>query len=680
MQDLSRLLRPRSIAVIGGGTWCRDVIAQCRRIGFAGPVWPVHPHRDEIGGLPAHAHVKDLPEAPDAAFIGVNRAASIETVRALYAMGAGGAVCFASGFRESASETGDGREMEAALVDAAGGLRILGPNCYGFLNLLDGAALWPDQQGARRVGRGVALITQSSNIAINLTMQTRGLPLAYVVTVGNQAQTGMAEIAETLLADERVTALGLHVEGVGDLAAFEAMTRVARARGVPVVVIKSGRTAQAQAAALSHTGALAGSDAGARALFDRLGVAQVDTLSEMLETLKVLHVTGPLASPRIASFSSSGGEAGLIADHAARAGLVCPPLDEAQTAGLRRALGPRVALANPLDYHTYIWGDRAAIAATFSAMMAGDLAMGVVILDFPRPDRCDGAAWHIVIDAVADTIAATGRPMAILSSLPETMPEAVAEAMIARGIVPLCGMAEGVAAMAAAARCGAAAVHPGPLAVPAPLDGDSHLLSEAEAKSWLAAHGVAVPRAQTAHSPEEAAEAAAALGFPVVLKALGIAHKTEAGAVALGLAGPEAVTVAAGRMGGAAFLVEEMVTGGVAELLVGVIRDPAHGFVLTLGAGGVLTERLADTVSLLLPAEPDDIRAALERLRIAPLLHGYRGAPGADLDALVAAIGAVQDCALAHQAQLHELEINPLIATPERAVALDALFRLGGDP
>jgi succinyl-CoA synthetase beta subunit len=193
-------------------------------------------------------------------------------------------------------------------------------------------------------------------------------------------------------------------------------------------------------------------------------------------------------------------------------------------------------------------------------------------------------------------------------------------------------------------------------------------------------HGVAVPRAQTAHSPREAAEAAAALGFPVVLKAMGIAHKTEAGAVALGLTCPGSVRDAATGMGGAAFLVEEMITGGVAELLVGVIRDPAHGYVLTLGAGGVLTERLADTVSLLLPAEPEDIRAALDRLRIAPLLHGYRGAPAADFDALVAAICAVQACALAHAAQLHELEINPLIATPERAVALDALFRLGGDP
>jgi acyl-CoA synthetase (NDP forming) len=220
VQPLSRLLRPRSIAVIGGGTWCRSVVEGCRRIGFEGPVWPVHPTKPEVAGVPAFASVDALPEAPDAAFIGVNREASIEVLRALSAMGSGGAVCFASGFRESVSETGDGPALEAALVAAAGPMRILGPNCYGFLNFLDGAALWPDQHGATRVESGVAIVTQSSNLALNLTMQARGVPLAYVVTVGNQAQSGMPEIAEGLLEDDRVTALGLHVEGVGDLRAL----------------------------------------------------------------------------------------------------------------------------------------------------------------------------------------------------------------------------------------------------------------------------------------------------------------------------------------------------------------------------------------------------------------------------------------------------------------------------
>ena len=680
MEPLSRLLRPSSIAVIGGGAWCANVIAECRKIGFAGPVWPVHPTKAEIAGLRAYPSIADLPEAPDASFIGVNREASIDTLRALAARGAGGAVCFASGFREAAAETGNGAALEAELVAAAGPMRILGPNCYGFLNLLDGAALWPDQHGALRADRGVALITQSSNIAINLTMQTRGLPLAYVVTAGNQAQTGLAEIASALLDDPRVTALGLHIEGIGDLAGFAAMADRARDLGKPIVAVKAGASDQARVAAVSHTGSLAGSDAGADALFARLGIARVTGLAELLETLKILHVVGPLGSTDIASMSCSGGEAGLMADLGARAGLKYPALTARQHDDLRAALGPKVALANPLDYHTYIWGDEAAITRTFSAMMAPHLAMGVVVLDFPRPDRCDGTAWDLVVNAVAATHAATGRPMAILASLPETMPEGVAADMIARGIVPLAGMAEGLAAIAACARIGAHQPNPVPLMLPGPEPQTPRLLTEAEGKALLAAHGVPVPKGVLAKTPQAAAEAAVSLGFPVVLKAMGVSHKTEAGAVALNLVSAAAVADAAAHMAGDSFLIEEMVRGSVAEILVGVIRDPAHGFVLTLGAGGVLTEILRDTASLLLPASEADIAAALDRLRIAPLLHGYRGKKPAHRAGLIAAIMAVQDCAIAHCATLSELEINPLIATPDRAIAVDALIRLGERP
>jgi acetate---CoA ligase (ADP-forming) len=679
MQPLSRLLRPRSIAVVGGGTWCAAVVEGCRRVGFAGPVWPVHPTKREIAGLTTVVAVEALPEAPDAVFIGVNREASIEVLRALSGMGAGGAVCFASGFRESVSETGDGPALEAALVAAAGPMRILGPNCYGFLNLLDGAALWPDQHGGVRVERGVAIVTQSSNLALNLTMQARGLPLAYVVTVGNQAQSGLAEVAVGLLEDPRVTALGLHVEGVGDLPGFIAMAARARALGKPVVVLKSGASEGARAAAVSHTGSLAGNDAGAAALFERLGLARVRSPAEMLEALQLLHAVGPLPSGRIGVLSSSGGEAGIISDLMLGRALECPPLTDAQREGLRAALGPKVALANPLDYHTYIWGDRAALARVFTAMLAPHIAIGVAILDFPRPDRCDASAWEIVIDACADATAATGIPMTILSSLPETMPEATVAAMRARGVVALSGFGDGLAALEAAARLGAGA-GTGEVLVPGPEPVAPRLLTEAEGKALVAAHGVNVPRRAEAAGPAEAAARAIEIGFPVVLKALGVAHKTEAGAVATGLTSTEAVEASALRMGGTAFLVEEMVTGGVAEVLVGILRDPAHGFVLTLGAGGVLAEMLGDAVSLTVPATATEIERALRRLRCAPLLAGYRGQPAADISALVAAVLAVQDCAAAHADTLIELEINPLIATPDRAVAVDALVRLGEMP
>ncbi|MCC0044342.1 MAG: acetate--CoA ligase family protein, partial [Brucellaceae bacterium] len=220
LSGIDRLLKPRSIAVIGGGVWCANVIEQCRKIGFEGYIWPVHPSRETVAGLPAFREIAQLPHAPDAAFVGINRDGTIEAMRALSAMGAGGAVCFASGFREAQAERQDGQAKQAELLEAAGDMPFLGPNCYGFLNYLDGAALWPDQHGGVRVDRGVAIVTQSSNIAINLTMQDRGLPLAFMVTVGNQAQTGMSQVSRALLRDDRVTALGLHIEGIDDLAAF----------------------------------------------------------------------------------------------------------------------------------------------------------------------------------------------------------------------------------------------------------------------------------------------------------------------------------------------------------------------------------------------------------------------------------------------------------------------------
>jgi succinyl-CoA synthetase alpha subunit len=399
MRDLSRLFRPRSIAVVGGGAWGRAIVTQCRKMGFDGPIWPVNPKGGDLAGIPCVARIEDLPEAPDASFVGINRHATVEAVAALSAMGAGGAVCFAAGFAEAVAEDDSGADLQAALLAAAGAMPILGPNCYGFINALDGALLWPDQHGLTPVARGAAIATQSSNILINLTMQARGLPIAYAVTAGNQAQTGLAEIGLGLLDDPRVTVLGLHVEGFSDLRAWERLSARAAALGKPVVVLKVGRSAQAQAATVSHTASLAGGDAGAQALIERLGFARVAGLSEFLEVLKLLHVTGPLPSNRIASISCSGGEASLAADTAVGRGVEFPALNDRQKADLRAALGPMVALANPLDYHTYIWRDARAMTRAWAAMVDPSLALTMTIVDFPRADRCDAADWDCTIEA-----------------------------------------------------------------------------------------------------------------------------------------------------------------------------------------------------------------------------------------------------------------------------------------
>ncbi|WP_338550360.1 acetate--CoA ligase family protein [Roseovarius phycicola] len=674
MRDLKRLFQPKSIAVIGGGAWCTSVVEQCLKMGFRGDLWPVHPKKKAVADVATYCDLSALPGVPDAVFIGVNRNLTINMVRSLREMGAGGAVCFASGFREAQAEMGDGADLQAALLDAAGAMPILGPNCYGFINYLDGALLWPDQHGGRSVESGVAIVMQSSNMAINVTMQARGLPLAYVATAGNQAQTGLSEIGLALLRDSRVTTLGLHIEGIGDLTAFEALASEARRLGKRIVALKAGKSEQAQAAAVSHTASLAGSDAGARALLKRLGIAQVESLPAFLESLKLLHFAGPLGSNRLASMSCSGGEASLMADSAEGRGVCFPALSATQLKSLRETLGPMVALSNPLDYHTFIWNDAPRMAEVFAAMLEGEADIGCIIVDFPRADLCDPSAWDCVIEAGAIVMQRSQKPLALVATLPEAMSEDVARRAIAAGMIPMHGLDDALSAIEAAS--GSEAPESLPVLRPgAPVNPD--VLSESQAKTALASHGLATPSALRANTPAEAAAACDQLTCPVVLKGTGVAHKTEAGLVALNLTTSEAVAKAAEDMRCDGFLVEEMTTGAVAELLVGVLRDPAHGFVLTLGAGGTLTEILSDTVSLLLPVTENDVVDALQSLRIAPVLNGYRGKAGCDLNKVAQAVLAVQDYVTAHAERLEEVEINPLICTETEAIAVDALIRIG---
>ncbi|MFY0616256.1 acetate--CoA ligase family protein [Shimia sp.] len=668
--DLSRLLRPKSIAVIGGGAWCAEVIRQSEKIGFGGDLWPVHPKGGTLEGRTAYQTLDDLPSSPDAAFVGINRHATIDVVGQLAKMNAGGAVCFASGFTEAIGEDIHGAELQTALIEAAAKMPILGPNCYGLINALDGIAIWPDQHGCSHVESGVAILTQSSNIAINLTNQKRGLPIAYVATCGNMAQLNQAQIASAFLDDPRVTAIGLHIEGFTDLRAWEQFAAKAYQNNVPVVALKVGTSGEAQAATISHTASLAGSDAGAHALIQRLGFARVSELSVFLETLKLLHMQGPLPSKNIASISCSGGEASLMADTAFHSGLTFPPLTSAQEADLRDVLGPMVALANPLDYHTYIWRDADTMAKAWSAMMAPDVAMTFSIVDYPHENRSD---WDCATEAAITARAQTGRAFSVVSSLPELMPDDVARQLIDGGVIPLYGLRDAVEATAAATEL--TAPQDMPLAIPGHPTAPT-VLTEADAKQALRAAGLDTPQSRTVgrRSPLSLSEAAQSLQAPLVLKGQGIAHKTEEGAVRLHL-NKEDLESAAAAMPTDSFLVEEMVQGAVAELLLGVTRDAAHGFVLTLAAGGVLAELLEDSTSLLVPSSRVDVKIALSKLKCTKLLAGYRGAPAANIDAILDAVDALQSYVLANTATLEEVEINPLMCTPTRAVAADALIR-----
>ncbi|MBB5662085.1 acetyl-CoA synthetase [Rhizobium leguminosarum] len=678
-RPLDRLLRPQTIAVFGGRE-ARRVIEQCDRMGFSGKIWPVHPKLDEVLGRPCYRSVGDLPSAPDAAFVGVNRTLTVEIVRSLSAAGAGGAVCYASGFSEATAELADGADLQQALLSAAGNLPILGPNCYGLINGLDGALLWPDQHGMKRIECGVAILTQSSNIAINLTMQTRGLPIAYMVTAGNQAQTSLADVACALIEDPRVTAVGLHVEGFGDVSGLERLAAIARQSKKPVVVLKVGRSEQAKQAAVSHTASLAGSDAVADAVLARLGIGRVQSLPALLETLKLLHVAGPLPGRSISSMSCSGGEASLMADAAVGRNIEFPGLQPQQLPRLRRVLGEMVTLSNPLDYHTFVWGDFARQTEAFSAMFEGGYALNLVVLDFPRGDRCDASEWAMTADAVITAASATGALAGLLATLPENMPEPVADRLMANGIVAFSGIDETMVAVEVAAGIGQAwqAPPPPPLLDVPSMDGEIETLTEADGKAELAACGLPVPRGLQAFSPHEAAEQAERLGFPVVLKGLGIAHKTEAGAVALNLGDSQAVSNAAAKMAAnAGYLVEKMIDPPVSELIIGAVRDPVFGLSLALGAGGIFVELIEDSIILPLPTTKSEIRTAISRLRQAKLIYGYRGRPKGDLDAAVAAIAAAADYVVKNAACLEELDINPLMVLPEGqgVAAVDALIR-----
>lgn len=678
MQPLDRLLCPRTIAVIGG-IEARRVAEQCQRAGFAGDIWPVHPTRQRVAGYAAYTSVDDLPAAPDAAFVGVNRNATVTCVGDLSRRGGGGAICYASGFREAA----DGSDLQSGLKEAAGDMPVIGPNCYGLINYLDGVPLWPDQHGGEqlgRTGRGVAIVSQSSNMAINMTMQRRGLPLAYLVTAGNQAQLGVADLASALLRDERVSAIGLHIEGFDSVAGLYALAKQARARRVPVVVLKVGGSQQAQATALSHTAAIASSDAGTNALLRRLGFARVYDLAEFLEALKLLHVHGALGDGGLGAMSCSGGEAGLLADAVAQTRLTLPPLDADRAQALAAVVNPLVNVANPLDYHTFAWGDESALRQIFAVFAGSGFAATLLVLDFPRDDRCDASDWQTTLRAFQGAITECHVKGVVLASMSENMPEAVAVRLIEGGIAPLGGVREALVALQCAADIGTAWARPLPLPplVNKRTDGERVALDEVASKERLAAFGIEVPAAAIVGSVGEAIEAARSMTGGVVLKALGIAHKTERQAVCLNLRDSAAVEAAAAHLLRLSdrILVERFTEDIVVELIVGVHRDPALGLLLTVGSGGVLVELAGDSSTLTLPTSKADVGAALERLRCAPLLHGFRARPPAALEAALEAILAIGEFAVANNATLEELDVNPLALTPRRAIALDALVRL----
>ena len=665
MPDLSRLLNPRSIAVIGGSPAAR-VVEQCQKLGYTGKIWPVHPTKKEMHGVPCFPSLADLPDVPDAAFVAVNRHLTLDAISQLSAMGAGGAVCYASGFAESGDV-----ELQAELVRRAGELPILGPNCYGYINALDGIALWPDEHGCLPVQHGVGIISQSGNVGINLTMQQRGLNMAYMVTVGNQAGGGVEDALQSFMDDNRVTAIGMFIEAVREPIRFAQLAQLAYNKGKRIVALQTGKSEAGALIAASHTASLAGNRQAYAALFERCAVATVETPTELIETLKMLDNGGVLSGYRLASLSCSGGEASLIADMSEFTNLKFEPFPAEQTARIEATLTELVHVANPFDYHTFMWGDKPAMTATFSETMRGEHDATLLLLDAPPREDQDSSSWLVAAEAFAAAAQATGRRAVCVATMSENFSESMRKSIMSLGLNAAQGLRETLVALDRAAWLGTHS----PMALPSPVvaPGETALVDEANSKTMLASWGVPVPQGARC-TRESVVTESQRIGFPITLKGLGLAHKSEAGAVAVGLRDAEQLTAALNAMPTeiAEFLVEQTVTGIVAEVLVSIRRSAPLGWLITVGAGGVLTELWKDTQCILAPATAQDLHDALQKLRIAPILNGYRGKPAANIDSLVSAILTLQHNVVG--SNLAEVELNPVLVTTTSSVAVDALI------
>jgi acyl-CoA synthetase (NDP forming) len=690
--NLKRMLAPQHVAFVGGRSMAR-ALKRCAEGGYQGQMWLVNPQHDSLEGVPCVRSIADLPCGPDAVFIATNRDLTLTCVAELAAIDAGGAICYASGFAETGAE---GQALQQQLLEAAGTMALLGPNCYGLLDYLHSSALWPVAHGGKAVEKGVAVLTQSGNFAYNLSMSDRSLPVAYMASVGNQAQLGVAELMDVLLDEPRVTAIGLHLEGLKNVPGFARAAHKALEKGIPIIALKTGVSQIGAELALSHTSSLSGSDALYDALFDRLGVIRVSGPVSFVETLKAAACGNLPAGNSLIALACSGGDAGLIADYSERNELSLPKLDQGQVGELAQVLPSYANLVNPLDFTTAIWGDGQALNRMLDSALRTEADAAMLVLDYPAEFTGERKECDLLLELYCAALKRHGKSGFVTSAFPELLPAHARERLHAQGVAALQGVEDGLAAwgrIAGYQRNRQALLDLGESALvplcPQALTAEGELLNEWDSKQALKAFGLPIPNGVLS-TPDKALQDAESLGYPLVVKAVSaqLPHKTEAGAVALNLKDGAALSAALEKMSasiaayapGVPFdqlLLEPMAKAPLAELIVGIKRENDFGLALVIGAGGILVELLKDSRSLLLPTTDGAIRNAVLSLRSAPLLQGFRGREAADLEVLVAAIRAVADYACENAAQLLELDVNPLLVGADGTTAVDALIRLG---
>jgi acyl-CoA synthetase (NDP forming) len=690
-ENLRRLLSPKHIAFVGGSD--ADFSARQCAQQFDGPVWGVNPNRETLGGVPCYSRVEDLPQAPDAVFLATPRAAATETVRQLSLMGAGGVACFTAGYGELGVA---GQRAEAELVAAAGSLALVGPNCYGLVNFTNGAVLWPFGAGHHRCHKGVALVMQSGMLPANMIMNDRSVPISYVISAGNQAVLTIEDYIDVLLDDPAVTAIGLYIEGIKNIQKFADAAIKAIIAGKPVVVLKAGKSSLGSQISISHTGSLAGTDQAFQALFDQLGMIRVESPVEMMETLKFLSVSGAPQGRKLAAFTCSGGDAALVADYCEKIGLELTQPSTAASEMLTDLLPDIATVSNPLDYTTPLWGNAEIMPRVFQTMIGDGYDAAVVIQDFPPAHiHADNTLYRNDAKSFIKACSKLAIPGAVCSDLPENIDRETREILIAGGVTPLQGVDSGLKAIVNACRYGL--IRGRVLSAderlefsmirPPVNESSTRVVNEWQGKQRLIAAGIDVPAGQLIdiNASDEVLEG---LRYPVVLKAVSedLPHKSEAGAVRINLQNVQQLRSAIGAMQKSIqqvlpdleieqLLVEPMIEDVIAELMVGINTDPQFGQLLVVASGGVLVELTRDAKTLLLPTDSTQIRAALEELKCFKLLQGFRGKAGVDVELVVDSIHALARFAEADQATLLEMDINPLMVTPDQCVAADIMIR-----
>jgi len=686
---LDALWAPSSVAVVGASadpakTGGRPVNYLLKH-GFSGQIWPINPRVDTIEGLRCYGSVAELPGAPDVAIVllGVERAEG--AVRDLAEKGCKIAIVLASGYGESGEE---GRRRQDALREAAGSMRLLGPNTIGAMDLTRGIVLSASGalEGDDIPTGGISVASQSGGILGALLSRgaARGIGFCKLASTGNEADLDIADLIEAYAHDGETTVIAAYVEGIRSVEKFRRAALAAREAGKPLVVYKVGRSESGARAAVSHTGAMAGEDRTYDALFRQIGAIRAETFSDLLDLPAMLVSRRKMRGNRVAILTSTGGAGSLVADNCGILGLEVPELDAAAGATLAELLGQDApTTANPVDV-TLAGVEPAIMTAATQALLASDGIDGVVVVvgssALARPDVAAGA--------IRAGAAASDKPLIAYVS-----PHAP-------HIVELLNR-EGVPAFAAPETCATvlkAALPIPPVralldaegTAPVPEDLPVGTLNEAEARALFESFGLMGAASHVVQTAEEAEAAAGQLNGPVVLKVLSreIAHKSDVGGVRVGLTADtvgQALTDMAqtlaqqGLPKPEGFLVQQMVKGGI-EMILGLRRDPQLGPLILLGAGGVQAELSGDSTIRLLPLRERDAADMVNDLRVKRLLDGYRGAPAHDIGALVAAIESMARMGAALGERLEEAEINPLFVLPQGhgAVAADGLVVLAG--